>query len=67
VTITDIKNGTPAACTLLPRGISPSAADATVTLTETPEFKAAVAEATAAALADAMPRIIAAALITGRP
>ncbi|HEY1430415.1 MAG TPA: hypothetical protein VGF39_02115 [Stellaceae bacterium] len=70
----DIKNGDPAACTLLSGARSPSpvpqtptAADATVTLTETPEFKAAVAEAMAAALADAMPRIIAAALIAGRP
>jgi hypothetical protein len=74
LTIADIRNGASAACTLLPRRISPSpvpqtptAADATVTLTETPDFKAAVAEATAAALADAMPRIIATALIAGRP
>jgi len=70
LTIADIKIGAAGACTLLPGAISPSpvpAADATVTLTETPDFKAAVAEATAAALADAMPRIIAAALIAGRP
>jgi hypothetical protein len=73
LTITDIKNGTAAACTLPPRGISPSPApqtpteaNATVSLTETPGFKAAVAEATTAALVDAMPRIIAAALIARR-